>query len=290
MRLVLTTAVLVCCVEAARADIAPDPLAAMGNVQLMKGKAPDIRMASEEVNITLHPSFAVVDATFVMANDGAEQKLEIGFPGQGVMVDGRFSAHMAIHGLKAWVNGVEVPAVAKEVSFTERAGPPGSNYKRERRETWHLFNAVFSKKGTTTVRVKYGVVAKLHYGQGSIGDGPPPLDEVWYVLHTGASWKGAIGSAVVRVVAGDGVDAASINMVNHGPVPGLSSPEKWEPYKLPSGAKRTAKGLELSFRELTPTAADNVQLVFRCDPEKRNLGSWGADEAKVLPALKRALD
>ena len=49
MRLVLTTAVLVCCLDVAWADIAPDPLAAMGNVQLMKGKAPDIRMASEVI-------------------------------------------------------------------------------------------------------------------------------------------------------------------------------------------------------------------------------------------------
>lgn len=276
-------------VPSARADIAPSPVPAMGNLTLMKGSAKDVRMASEDVNITLHPSFAVVDATFVMANDGAETTMDVGFPGQGVMMGKGYSAHTAIHGLRAWVNGTEVKAAAQEIDHVTEGGPPGRGYKRHRVETWHTFKVTFARKGNTTVRVKYGVTAKVHYGDGGYGDTPPPLDEVWYILHTGAAWKGNIGKAVVHVTAAPGVDAASINMVNHGPVPGLSSDEKWERYRLPTGGKRTANGLELEWNAFTPQEADNIQLVFRCDPEKRRTQAWGAEEEALVKVLLEAL-
>ncbi len=267
--------------NAVRADVAPDPLAAMGNVRVMKEKAPNTSMLREEVRVELFPSVAVVDATFVMAHDGPDQTLEVGFPGQGVVMQERWAVHTPLHAFKAWVNDAPVASLGVETEVKFKAGPKG---EQTRRETWHVFVVPLVKGKQTTLRVRYGVVAQWHYGQ-SYSGGTVERDVVWYILHTGAAWKGPIGAGRIVVEAAEGVDPLSIETVNHAQ-PGPASKEKFQYYKLPAGAVRTAKGFEFTFKDLTPTQEHNLEIAYRADPKKRAITKYGVDEKAAAEKLK----
>ena len=268
----------------ARADVAPDPVAATGNLALMKDKAPNTRMESEDVRLTLHPSVALVEATFVMAQDGPDQTLEVGFPGEGVILQKSWSAHTPLHQFTATVNGAPVNATAKKVDVKYQAGPKGT---QTRVETWHTFPVTLVQGKQTIIKVRYGVVAQRHWGEG-YKSGEPERDGVWYILHTGSAWKGPIGSGRVVVEAADGVDPASILTVNHAQ-PAPSSKEKFQYHRLPQGAVRTAKGLEYTFRDLTPSQADNLEISYLAQPQNRLLGQYGVDNNAAVQRIKTLL-
>ncbi|MCB9653525.1 MAG: hypothetical protein H6729_05255 [Deltaproteobacteria bacterium] len=266
----------------ARADIAPAPRPSVSNLQRppsAKRRPPAVRMQEEAVTISLYPSFAIVHATFLMTNTGPTFKDEIGFPGAGSPVAGQLAVHTPLHGFRAWIDGKEVTtserAITKEFAF----GPPkpgGGRYTRRRDETWHVFGAHIPKQKSVKITVEYAVLSAQH-------DVPnaQTLDKVHYILHTGRSWKGPIGSGIVRIVAEEGVDPASVSTVNHA-FHGMSNATQYEPLVLPKGASRTDKGFEWKFTKLSPSEKDDLEIVYRVDETARDANP----EAALARALK----
>ncbi|MBK8015019.1 MAG: hypothetical protein IPK13_27180 [Deltaproteobacteria bacterium] len=269
-------------VDRASADVAPAPRASVTNLQRppsAKRKPPAVRMEEEEVTISLYPLFAIVRATFVMKNTGATFNDEIGFPGAGVPVGGQFAAHVALRGFRAWIDGKAAKTAERLIRNEYAFGPPkrgGGRYTRTREETWHVFTAHIPKRKSVTITVEYAVLSEQH----DVPDAQP-LAKMHYILHTGRSWKGPIGSGVVRIVAEEGVDPASISTVNHA-FRGLSNTTKYEPFVLPKGASRTDNGFEWKFTQLSPTEKDDLEIVYRVDEAARNADA----EAALSRALK----
>jgi hypothetical protein len=274
----------------ALADIAPDPLAGLSEPRPMDAKAArGISMKYEEVIIELHDAYAIVDATFTMANPGKAKTLQVGFPGSGVRLERGFAVHEPLVGFSAWVGDKPVASEDKTLVYTYDWGPPGRGYKRSRSETWHVFTAPFSQ-GDTKLRVRYGVVTQPYTGGSWSSDEKLDDREAWYILSTGGRWAGPIGEAIIRVKARGGVKPESIRIRDgHMTEASPKSTGETVPSVLPSYATRDAEGVTLQRKKLEATLADNLQLVYRADrkhlPETEYERDTGPAAALLLEAM-----
>ncbi|PTL81154.1 hypothetical protein [Vitiosangium sp. GDMCC 1.1324] len=272
------------------ADVAPDPLAGISEPHPMDAKAArGISMKYEEVIIELHDAYAIIDATFTMANPGKAKELQVGFPGRGVPLERGFAVHEPLVGFSAWVGDKSVSSEDKELVYTYDWGPPGSGYKRSRRESWHVFTVPFAQ-GDTKLRVRYGVVTKPYTGGSWSSDEKLDDREAWYILATGGRWAGPIGEAVIRVKARGGVKPQSIR-IRDGHMTGAIAKSNGETAAamLPSYATRDAEGVTLQRKKLEARLEDNLQIVYRADrkqlPETQS--EWDTRPAAAL--LRKAM-
>jgi hypothetical protein len=237
--------------------------------------AKGVAMRSEEVTVELHDGFAIVDATFVMANPKAARSLEVGFPGAGVKVESGFYVHRPLVGFQAWVDGQPVAAKRKEVSRTYKIGPPGYERTRVHTESWHVFQAAFAAKKDTLLRVRYGVLADLYTGSSYSSAEAFPDATVWYILATGRLWEGPIGEAVVKIVPKGGVKPETLR-VRDGSMEPPDRHAEPPPPLMPAYGQREGDGVTLRRAKLEPTQADNVQIIYRPDPARwpKSMGEW----------------
>jgi hypothetical protein len=281
MRLVVF---IVFCAAAARADIAPDVLAAGPGLAPAGDPraAQAIAMKKEHVVIALHDDqdgpFAVVDATFSMAAP-QQTKLTVTFPGDGVRVGDVYAVHPKLYGFHAWVDGKPVATRADDKTFTTQAGPPSNPYTKTRHETWHTFPA--SIDDDTVIRVRYAVAAtSVAYDQAQ------GHAAVQYILHTGALWAGKIGEAVVEVKGVDvDIDATSLRTLAMPQVSLVSLKSARAPTVLPVGATRTKTSIVYTQRDLEPGDQDDVEVVF----PRTGAIAWSAGpalEARMEAAAK----
>jgi hypothetical protein len=286
MRSVFVAALLVSSVAAA--DIAPDPLAGGSDIAAIdETKAEGVAMKSEDVIVELYDSFAVIDANFVMNNTTAEARtLEVGFPGLGVMAGKRYSAHRALIGFQAWVAGKRATAEAREKTHTSKGGPPGHEYTKTRRETWHLFSATLPANATTTIRVRYGVLADAFLGDSYGSADRFPDSTVFYILSTGSRWKDNIGQAVVTVRAKGKVPIDSVRVRDDRMPPARSGRAEAEPISplLPDYAKKGASEIVLTRKDFEPSPHDDLQIVFRPKLGKERGLEWNQDPALLKQA------
>jgi len=129
------------------ADIAPDPLAGLSEPRPLDAKAAQgISMKHEQVIIELHDAYALIDATFTMANPGPPRELQVGFPGRGVRLDipDEYASHEPLEGFSVWVEGRAVPHEAREF---ERSSSYAGRTKTWS-ETWHVFTTRFAQGDT----------------------------------------------------------------------------------------------------------------------------------------------
>jgi hypothetical protein len=220
----------------AHADVAPDPIAAGGDLQLMKEAS--VRMKREHVTIRLYPIAEVVEASFVLVNDGATKSLQIGFPGEGVRTKS-YEAHLPLHNFSATVDGTAVTTTPTTVHHRFKT-PQG---ERGYDETWHTFDANLPKGKDVNVVVRYGVQAVADWNDET-------KSRAAYILETGKPWKGGIDQAVIDIVAMTGVDGAAVDI---------------KP-RMPKQAERTKDGLKLTYVKLEPTQEDNLHILYRVDP------------------------
>lgn len=274
------------------ADIAPEPFAAAGEPRPLSVDGGTVEMTKEEVVITLHDGFAVVDATFVMTNKGdADAAINVGFPGEGVVVRGGRGhlAHRPLLGFRAWVDGKNANVEAKKEEIVTKSGPPGREYSKRREETWHVFAALFPKQKATTVRVRYAVLADGYRGDSWRSDEVFQDGAVSYVLATGARWSGKIGEAVVRVKAGKGTALDSVRVRDNKmpPFEKRMKPADKPARVLPAYGKANKSEVVLTRSELEPTVEDNVEIVFRWKTPRRDWRTDPAGAAKVTELATR---
>ncbi len=143
----------------------------------------DVRMVSEEVNISLGDSTAFVSCRFDLKNEGTTKNLPVGFP----CVYG-----YDISNFRAWVNGKEIPVKMIE---------PIPAHKLNGREPVPfraLFTVPFGSDGKTVVvetRYRNRLVPNEYWGMKDLC--------FEYILQTGSYWKGYIESAKITVDYGN---------------------------------------------------------------------------------------
>ena len=145
-----------------------------GTPKLMRDH-PSVRLVSEEVRIRLPEG--KVEAKFIFRNDGPATDVVMGFPESG---GGDISVpkRSAFDYFESYVDGQRVKVA--------RVGPKGNIGSGDYR-IWWVKRVHFNKGQQRVVVNRY---------QGGVGGG---ASGVWfeYILATGASWKGRIGSARV---------------------------------------------------------------------------------------------
>ncbi len=202
-----------------------------GAARLMKDQG-HIRMVAETVRATVSQQRVEVDCVFTMKNLGPADTVLIGFPDRSSSPDGRVAP---METFRSWVDGVEVEC--DTLSDVDRGdGNPVWDY-------WWTKSVPFEAGQTRIIRDHYLAVP------GSSADGYYWFE---YILETGASWAGSIGSAEITVKL-DGISPKWI--------------ENSKPEPLVKG-----NVLRWSFREFEPGSDDGspatISVMWRSPKER----------------------
>ena len=163
-----------------------------GSPGLLKNH-PSVRMAREVIRIRVDKGILTADCNFVFTNDGPTCTVRMGFPDEGIGAydpDAEGAAdvtmqtppHTTFNSFRSWVDGQAVP------TQLIRADTDG--------RYWHAKTVRFAAHSTHRVRDVYtqGV------GGGFVAtDRDCTSKQIGYILHTGASWHGAIGHTEVLI-------------------------------------------------------------------------------------------
>lgn len=189
----------------------------------------DITMEAETVQAVLYGGFAEYRVDFRFVNDGPEQTLMLGFPFAVTRAEEGYQSYPPT-AFRAWQDGRPLDViVGRDVRQSDhRDGTIG----------YFLHEATFPR-GPTTITVGYltrpsrssgNSFYEIARAQGF--EGSTIVNDAWYDywLHTGASWRGPIGKAVVRIapadtVLGYGMDLTEADLGH--PSPRLTSPETY---------------------------------------------------------------
>lgn len=162
----------------------------------MLSRSDNVRMVAEEVIFDLTtPEIVQVSCVFVVVNEGPDDRLLVGFP--DYWPDPNDDSHRAdgksaIRDLRVAVDGLPVETTAVPVSVAPddiRAAFGGVvSYNCA-----HVWNCTFARGQTRMLRTDYS------QPYSAMSDGSHIIN---YVLRTGASWKGPIGQAVLRIKRG----------------------------------------------------------------------------------------
>ena len=164
--------------------------------------AGDIRLDAETVQAVCFGSFAEYRVDFRFVNDGSAHTVRLGFPFSSTFASERGTERPI--GFQAWQGGrpLAVQAVALGRLYSSR--PRGYFVHRAR-----------FPHGPTTITVSYlsqesGTARSREKGNGATASGMADWYEYW--LHTGATWKGPIGTAVVRYRFADTFHASGLGL------------------------------------------------------------------------------
>jgi len=162
------------------ADVAP-PYFPPGSNPLPETENTQVRMAAETVVVDVQKDItpgslgkAIVTADFRMENlGGADESMAVRFP---ISAQSGRGDYPEIVNIVIKVNG-------KRVAF-RKANYPDAKYGSENLP-WAEFDITFPAGKVTAIQVSYTLQ----------GTGYPPYTAFYYILETGAGWKGTIGSA-----------------------------------------------------------------------------------------------
>jgi len=191
-----------------------------GSVRLMRENA-NIRMLAETVRARITPDLITVDCTFTMKNEGPADTVLVGFP------DGDSVGHgqAQLESFRSWVDGVEVACIRIQDVPNE--------------VSWWTKRVAFPAGAVVVMRNRYTVAPGTSWSTGA--------QDFTYILWTGASWKGRIGSAEI-IATLDGI------------------PGSWVMGSDPV-ARRKGRTFRWAFHDFEPGSADGspneVQLVWR---------------------------
>ncbi len=247
----LAAVLLLIVVHVARADVAPDPEAAASGI--VPGKGTQVQMISETVvlDIRAEPmiryehlftsTVAHVTADFLMRNLGSQaETMDVRFPMAWPTKD-EGVPYKPVQNIKIWVNGRQV--------ITHQADYGG--------QPWVTWPVTFSAGQDVRLTVKYRTQAiEWHnaflnsFSFVQLGDNES-LAEFYYILETGAGWRGPIGQGdiIFRFPY-----EASLEMIE-------SSGYFWPVYTSTTPSLVVeGRDLHWRFANLEPTSQDNVRL------------------------------
>jgi len=175
--LLLLTCILLAVPKAVRADVAPPANPPGTNIQ-PGAETTQVRMAAETVLIDVKDDGdlgrARITADFTMRNLGTEsESMAVRFP---MTADDGFGRYPEITDIVIKVNG-------QRVAY-QRASYLDLRYQTQD-VPWAEFNVTFPSGQDVPIQVAYNLN----------GSGYMPFTSFYYILETGAGWKGTIGSA-----------------------------------------------------------------------------------------------
>ena len=208
-----------------------------GAVRLMKTQS-SVRMVSETVKARVGPDLVQVDCEFVMRNEGPADTVLVGFPDGSMGPYRGGGEEYEIESFRSWVDGVEVKC--------QRA--PDADGVNALVGAWWTKRVVFPAGAVRRIRNRYEVSPSWHpMGLGAEKpDSTAGYRAFRYILWTGASWKGTIGTAEI-VATLDGIPLDRVV---------ATSPE----------ARRAGCTFRWTFRDFEPgsgDAPDSVELGWR---------------------------
>ena len=158
-----------------------------GSVRLMEN-VPGISMQAESVHGFAFPDADsnYVECVFYLHNAGAERDVLVGFP-EDPSADGAGSDGGPFVSFRSYVDGKELPALRQEEKF------PGGGSR-----FWWTKSVHFPAGKTVAIRNEYAA-RPAHSGVFE----PMPQSGLTYILWTGASWEGRIGSADIVITVAD---------------------------------------------------------------------------------------
>ncbi|MCE5200498.1 MAG: hypothetical protein ABFD54_14035 [Armatimonadota bacterium] len=156
-----------------------------GSAELIKPEHSSIRMIREQVNAQVLRSWRTpprVRCEFVFKNEGKATTVKMGFPemSAGELAPIPDKNVTALDGYLSWVDGK--PVKTRIV--------PSRNNGDQNYQAWHIKDVSFAAGQTRTIVDSYSG------GMGGDVDGNRWFN---YILKTGASWKGPIGKAAIKV-------------------------------------------------------------------------------------------
>ena len=181
----------------------------------------DVRLAAETVQATCFGSFVEYRVDFKFVNDGKARTIKLGFPFNSR--DWGENGPAQPVGFQAWREGEPLSVRAVPARYAD--GAPTSGY---------FVHKAYFPAGATAITVSYlaessGTARGRRAGadSGDPGFGMAAWYEYW--LHTGSTWKGPIGEAVVRyrladTFAGRGIELTAADADEEVPV---TAPEGW---------------------------------------------------------------
>jgi hypothetical protein len=209
-----------------------------------------VRMASEEVNITLSETKVKVEAVFNMHNTGQTSKVRFGYP------LGLFEKKL--NDFKVFVKDKQVTDIKtqKQTKQDRRPMMIGKGGKQKNGvqaepyrfsgpyKEWKVFDVPFKADEKKVVKVTYWVEPA------SLKD-EEKGDVLFYsyILKTGATWKGKIDKAVLKVKL-DGVSPKKIVQT------------------LPAGAVKSKNGTELTWTLKSIKPDKDIEITFKPSGKK----------------------
>jgi hypothetical protein len=181
----------------------------------------DIRLAAETVQAVCFGSFAEYRVDFRFVNDGEKRRVKLGFPFTDT-VSGKHGSERPF-GFQAWQNGRPLTVTAVRARATAKGGRNG----------YFVHEALF-RHGATMITVSYLAMSSgMAANRGpAVRAGDPDYGlacSYQYWLHTGSTWKGPIGEAVVRYQLADSFPGRGIELSADGAydyVP-VTAPSGW---------------------------------------------------------------
>lgn len=249
---------------AAQAD---DASISFGGTPKLMSSHPSVRMVSEHIRVTIGDKSTQVDCTFAFQNDGPACNVRMGFPNAGY--------------------GAEETGYDEQVSDSHEKKTPLAPYngftsfksfvdgkpakvtligEKEKPSSWYTKTVSFAKGQRHLVRDTYTVLNGM-----AMTNSNALIQQFHYVMSTGASWKGPIGSVIVDVRFNrktmktdlKAVDEATVNGGQLFSAKDLKSREKGNVY-YSCFTKPVVRGKTLRFaaRNLEPTAKSDLWLYF----------------------------
>ncbi len=237
--LILLAALVLLNAPRANADVAPDPEAAASDIS--PGQGTQVQMVSERVvlDVQMQPlvrasdtftaTVALVTADFTMRNLGSmDETMDVRFPKSFASADASFPIQTApaVETIETFVNGEPVA----NRSVNDKGAP------------WAVWRVDFPAGREVKLRVQYRTIGVDYYGS----------VDFYYILETGAGWRGPIGQGDIIFQF---PYAANVDMVEpHDEYIRALYPSATPPF-IPEGNQ-----LRWHFENLEPTRTDNVRL------------------------------
>jgi len=228
---------------------------------------PSVSMQSEVVKMVIHWNRVDTEAAFVFVNHGKACKVNMGFPDFGL---GAY-AHLRkqpVTMFKDFHSFVDGKPVETKLVLGQRLG-----------EQWRTKTVSFAENGKRAVREVY--TTKL----GGAAERGRPLALACYLLHTGASWTGNIGTATILVTFDPDSEVAAPLNVLFDDKGGLAAQELENQAGKPGGVLAAGpsapsiqgRTLRFEMRNWRPSGWDDISVGFAYP--KRAV-QWEEEQAK----------
>jgi len=207
-----------------------------GAVHLMNTHS-SVRMVSEKVRARVTPDLIEVDCEFVMKNEGPADTVLVGFPDGAIGPYQGGGEEYEIQSFRSWVDGAEVKC---------RRIPDAGGIEAIV-TSWWTKKVTFPTGGVRKIRDHYTVSPSWHPNLAGQADSEEVVDRSFqYILWTGASWKGNIGSADI-VATVDGIPLERITGTT--PLAHQSGNSfRWTLRNFEPGSDGAPESIELSWR------------------------------------------